>query len=99
MVVILLFCPGKRFALRWFTPTAEVPLCGHATLATAHVIFNELANKHSSIVFETLSGELTVSRTDSASANRLMMDFPQYEVVSFDGVGSNPKIYRLSKSV
>jgi predicted PhzF superfamily epimerase YddE/YHI9 len=38
------FFPGKRFSLRWFTPTVEIPLCGHATLATAHVLFKEIGS-------------------------------------------------------
>lgn len=51
-----------RFHLRWFTPTTEVDLCGHATLATAHVVARELhdADEGSWIVFETRSGRLEV---------------------------------------
>src|SRR4029079_7550058 len=47
--------------LRWFTPTDEVPLCGHATLATAHVILNEIGGSEP-IRFESASGPLEVSR-------------------------------------
>ncbi|KIH60943.1 phenazine biosynthesis-like protein, partial [Ancylostoma duodenale] len=36
------FKTASTFTLRWFTPTTEVPLCGHATLATSHVLFNEI---------------------------------------------------------
>ncbi len=54
--------PSQRFRLRWFTPTTEVSLCGHATLATAHVLFEHMGNGSPSISFETLSGELIVSR-------------------------------------
>jgi len=60
------------FALRWFTPTNEVDLCGHATLASAHVLFDILNYEKQSITFETRSGELFVERSD----NRLVMDFP-----------------------
>lgn len=60
------------FHLRWFTPSVEVPLCGHATLASAFVIFNELAYDKDSISFETLSGKLIVKRKDDG----FVMDFP-----------------------
>ncbi|KAE9552728.1 hypothetical protein FO519_004045 [Halicephalobus sp. NKZ332] len=65
---------AKTFSLRWFTPTIEVKLCGHATLATAHVIFNEIGNQNEEIAFTTLSGELRVKK----SSNGLIMDFPAY---------------------
>lgn len=63
---------GGHYELRWFTPTAEVRLCGHATLASAHVIYNELGDKSEQIHFETLSGQLSVIRED----DNLIMDFP-----------------------
>src|SRR3978361_825211 len=44
-----------RFGLRWFTPALEVPLCGHATLASAHVLFAELGLDAAVITFDTLS--------------------------------------------
>ncbi len=50
------------FHIRWFTPRAEVDLCGHATLATAHVIFNLLEYKGSTISFQSRSGILNVSK-------------------------------------
>lgn len=62
----------KGFELRWFTPVREVDLCGHATLATAHVIFDRLGYSKSTITFETRSGKLFVAR----NGNRLEMDFP-----------------------
>jgi PhzF family phenazine biosynthesis protein len=58
--------------LRWFTPTIEVDLCGHATLATAHVILNSYRPETKGIRFATRSGELGVSRRDEL----LCMDFP-----------------------
>lgn len=61
-----------RFGLRWFTPTLEAPLCGHATLAAAHVLFEELDVDAPLLTFDTLSGPLTVSR----SGDGLEMDFP-----------------------
>ena len=61
-----------RFGLRWFTPAREAPLCGHATLASAHALFEELGVEVPLLTFDTLSGELTVRR----SGDRLEMDFP-----------------------
>ena len=61
-----------RFGLRWFTPTVEAPICGHATLASAHVLFAELGVDVPLLTFETLSGELTVRRDGEG----LEMDFP-----------------------
>jgi predicted PhzF superfamily epimerase YddE/YHI9 len=67
------FVPSdKGFALRWFTPVKEVDLCGHATLATAHVIFEQLGYAGEVITFETRSGELFVKR----QGQQLEMDFP-----------------------
>lgn len=58
--------------LRWFTPTVEMDLCGHATLATAHVLFRERFPDHDRIDFDTLSGRLGVLR----DAELLSLDFP-----------------------
>lgn len=62
----------KGFALRWFTPVKEVDLCGHATLATAHVLFDILGYAGRVITFRTRSGELVVER----QGRRLEMNFP-----------------------
>ncbi|MBO3698348.1 PhzF family phenazine biosynthesis protein [Roseivirga sp. E12] len=60
--------------LRWFTPAKEVPLCGHATLASAYVLFNEgYWSAEKPIIFNTLSGELIVTQNYDSS---LSMDFP-----------------------
>eukprot|EP01087_Luapelamoeba_hula_P009986 TRINITY_DN2615_c0_g1_i4.p1 TRINITY_DN2615_c0_g1~~TRINITY_DN2615_c0_g1_i4.p1 ORF type:complete len:743 (-),score=102.60 TRINITY_DN2615_c0_g1_i4:98-2326(-) len=82
------FSTAKRFGLRWFTPTNEVPLCGHATLATAHALFFENRYPGTSITFATLSGDLVVSRS-ATSATRLAMDLPRGEpaVISNDTAG------------
>ena len=61
------------FHLRWFTPTTEVPLCGHATLATAWVIFNRLDWPYDTVRFQSKSGMLGVSKTDDGW---LTLDFP-----------------------
>lgn len=60
------------YELRWFTPTVEVDLCGHATLAAGFVIFNHLDPGRSEIAFETRSGPLMVTRLSEA----LAMDLP-----------------------
>jgi PhzF family phenazine biosynthesis protein len=61
-----------RFGLRWFTPALEVPLCGHATLASGHVLFVELGLAAEALVFDTQSGPLTVRR----AGDLYEMDFP-----------------------
>ena len=61
-----------RFGLRWFTPLMEVPLCGHATLASAHMLFEELGLAADTVRFDTRSGVLTIRR----AGDRLEMDFP-----------------------
>ena len=53
---------GHGYKLRWFTPAVEVDLCGHATLASAFVILNDLTPGERSVSFETKSGTLTVTR-------------------------------------
>ncbi len=67
---------GSGFELRWFTPTVEVALCGHATLASAFVLFEELGFEGDEIRFETRSGTLGVAR-DGA---RLRLEFPRWRV-------------------
>ena len=62
------------YRLRWFTPAAEVDFCGHATLATAYVLFNYYEKNSRRIEFETLSGKFFVERKD----NLFEMDFPAY---------------------
>lgn len=53
---------GARYRLRWFTPSAEIDLCGHATLATSFVLMNFYEQGLSQLVFDTLSGDLRVKR-------------------------------------
>ena len=65
--------PNGSFQLRWFTPEIEMDLCGHATLATAYVIFNEWKHPKNVISFSTKSGMLTVRKKDE---NYLELDFP-----------------------
>jgi PhzF family phenazine biosynthesis protein len=60
------------FEVRWMTPTMEIDLCGHATLASAHVIFSHLKRSGDAIRFQSKSGELRVDR----KKDRLILDFP-----------------------
>ncbi len=61
-----------KYELRWFTPTKEVSLCGHATLASAHVLFSEIDPSLELVEFQSQSGRLSVSRFEDDYA----MDFP-----------------------
>ena len=63
---------GEGYDLRWFTPTTEADLCGHATLATAFVIWNQLGSDARTLRFHTRSGALTVEKKDDL----LVMTFP-----------------------
>jgi PhzF family phenazine biosynthesis protein len=63
---------GAGYKLRWFTPAVEVELCGHATLASAFVILNDLTPGEHSVSFDTKSGTLTVTRDDDLYS----LDFP-----------------------
>lgn len=70
---VVLGDPNEVLGLRWFTPTAEVQLCGHATLATAHVLWSEGRTPETApLRFETLSGALAAQR----SGNRILLDLP-----------------------
>ncbi|MBN2006115.1 MAG: PhzF family phenazine biosynthesis isomerase [Anaerolineae bacterium] len=63
----------RVFSLRWFTPGSEVPLCGHATLATASILFDEVGVTADAVTFKTLSGDLIVRRAPSGG---FCMNFP-----------------------
>lgn len=63
---------GEDYELRWFTPAVEVDLCGHATLASAYVVFRYLRPSAEVVAFETRSGRLVVRR----QGDWLEMDFP-----------------------
>ena len=83
----------KHYELRWFTPATEVDLCGHATLAAAFVLFNELKISAKEIVFHTKSGPLTVEQ----KGELLEMDFPMKLPIACDvpndlikGLGKKP---------
>jgi PhzF family phenazine biosynthesis protein len=84
---------ADRFHLRWFTPACEVDLCGHATLASAFVLFEYLNQPGETIYFDTKSGELTVTR----HGELLTLDFPSRPPVKIQpdprliaAMGGNP---------
>ncbi len=78
---------NDRFEIRWFTPNVEVDLCGHATLASAYVIFNEILADSSEIIFYSpRSGELIVTKNDELYT----LDFPADRIVE---VSLSPSIY------
>lgn len=64
---------GSDYRLRWFTPTVEVPLCGHATLASAAVVMERLERARTEVVFHSASGPLKVIRKSTGS---YVLDFP-----------------------
>jgi PhzF family phenazine biosynthesis protein len=71
--------PDADFRLRWFTPTVEIDLCGHATLASAHCLFEDGID--GPIRFSTRSGVLTVDQRPGGS---LAMDFPAWPSTQFE---------------
>jgi PhzF family phenazine biosynthesis protein len=84
---------GDHYRIRWFTPVEEVDLCGHATLASAFIIFTELDLKISHVLFDSRSGPLGVERTGEI----LSLDFPSQPPTVCDppselieGLGMNP---------
>jgi len=66
---------GAQWQIRWFTPTTEVPLCGHATLASAHVLLDVYKVPGERLLFQSQSGPLSVSREQG----RLLLDFPRID--------------------
>jgi PhzF family phenazine biosynthesis protein len=92
----------EGYDLRWFTPTVEVDLCGHATLAAGYVVLNHLQPDLNSVSFETISGELVVTR----DGDRLSMDFPARpptpasvsEALS-DALGKAPSEVHMSRDI
>ncbi|UJR31102.1 hypothetical protein I4U23_018610 [Adineta vaga] len=76
---------NARYFLQWFTPTNEVDLCGHATLSTAHILFEQILQNTSidELIFETKKvGELKVKKCDNQG--RLQLDFPQGDPQSIE---------------
>lgn len=75
---------GEAYRLRWFTPGGEVDLCGHATLATAYVLSSFVETGADRLLFETLSGRLTVSRR----GDLYELDFPAYTLTPVPVTGA-----------
>ena len=73
---------GDAFSLRWFTPTTEVDLCGHATLASAFVLMTELDPARTEVTFRTRSGLLSVRR--DATRDAFVMNFPAWPASPVD---------------
>jgi PhzF family phenazine biosynthesis protein len=71
---------GSAYGLRWFTPETEIDLCGHATLASAYVLMNEVRAVSGTVEFHTQSGTLTVTQNGDA----FTMDFPSRPPVPFE---------------
>ncbi|WP_022823424.1 PhzF family phenazine biosynthesis protein [Hymenobacter norwichensis] len=86
---------GHEYEIRWFTPAVEVELCGHATLASAHVLYQHLGFEGPEIVFQSASGPLRVLRETNG---RLTLDFPSrppqlltsHPNGLLDGLGATP---------
>lgn len=74
---------GIGFRIRWFTPVNEVPLCGHATLASAWVIFHALGHQGDTISLQSASGPLFVRKRDDL----LVLDFPTWRAEKVDFAG------------
>ena len=72
---------NEGYEIRWFTPTVEVDLCGHATLASAHVVFQELGHSGEKVEFYSpRSGPLTVTKR----GDELVLDFPSDTISQID---------------
>ncbi len=71
---------NNEYHIRWFTPKDEVDMCGHATLASAYVIFNELGYELDELVFNSKSGKLTVTKEEDV----FCMDFPLQSILKVD---------------
>lgn len=93
---------GDGYRLRWFTPGGEIDLCGHATLATAFVLFNFYEKEAESIIFHTMSGDLFIGRR----GERIAMDFPAYRLGEApvtdemeDALGARPREAYLDRDL
>lgn len=87
---------GDGFSIRWFTPSTEVNICGHATLASAHVIFQHLGFSGDTISFQSRKGVLTVNRNKEL----LQLNFPAAILIEVpepaglaDALGNRPVQY------
>jgi len=67
--------PGEAYDIRWFTPSLEINLCGHATLASAFVLYNLLGHSKPKIIFHSKSGKLEIEKR----GDLFVMDFPSWK--------------------
>lgn len=88
--------PG-HYGIRWFTPTTEVPLCGHATLASAHVVLAHLESECERVAFDSASGVLTIERDQSGYRMSLPANPPRQ--VGLDSVEAQALIGALDCAV
>lgn len=94
---------SRGFAIRWFTPEVEVPLCGHATLASGYVLTEFLNHPDDRILFESKSGDLEFVKKDG----QYYLDFPAFEPkeISLDfpfqkALGAVPvKVYQANEDI
>ena len=91
-----------RYHLRWFTPAAEVDLCGHATVATAFTLFTQLGYDGKQITFDSRSGPLVVTRL---AVGKIELDFPSRPAVPapapaalIKGLGTTPAYYAQAQA-
>ncbi|WP_242825773.1 PhzF family phenazine biosynthesis protein [Cellulosilyticum lentocellum] len=98
------FCykEGECYQIRWFTPEVEIDLCGHATLGTAYVLFNEVEQGKKQITFKSQSGEIIVTR----NKERFTLSFPVREGRAITprtdiikALGGNPIAFYESRDV
>lgn len=75
---------GADYDIRWFTPEAEINLCGHATLASAYVLFEILGFKNETLVFSSKSGLLKIKKEVQHGFFRGVMDFPSWKPERLD---------------
>jgi predicted PhzF superfamily epimerase YddE/YHI9 len=95
---------GERIDIRWFTPTIEVELCGHATLASAHVVLESLGTRRDRVEFSSRSGPLIVERHPDFD-EMLVLDFPSLPAepcrpppALVDALGAQPAKILLAKN-
>jgi len=93
---------GEAYPLRWFTPALEIDLCGHATLATAFVLFNERLAGTDEVRFDTKSGRLSVRQ----DGDLLKMDFPsrppepvEVSDLLVEALGTRPREAHLARDI
>lgn len=85
---------GRGFRIRWFTPTVEVDLCGHATLASAFVLFHRLGHSGDTVTFQSRSGPLAVTRR----GDMLELDFPNQAPIPCEAPAALLKAFALERA-